>query len=261
MGYLCYVYKIVNHVDDKIYIGSTKQKLSRRMCSHRSDCKRKNNQIQKHMRGIGIEHFYIVELDRKEVEDRQQQFMLESTWQDKLKPELNINRACKDPELTKQNKKKYYQKNKETILVKNKIYRDKDPELTKQRRKEYYQKNKDTYMKYTREHKEHKDEYNKEYNLHNRDKINTKRQQRKTEALKEEKYKCEHCQKVFGTNSHLKRHIKSNFCKKDNKDNIDKEFDKDIEEDIKCHTEENEDLLSLVVNDPPIIQHIQHQKN
>ena len=46
----CYVYKIINDIDDLIYIGSTADKLCKRMVRHRSDAKRentKNTKLQK----------------------------------------------------------------------------------------------------------------------------------------------------------------------------------------------------------------------
>ena len=55
------VYKIVNDIDDLVYIGSTKQILCRRMTEHRKSalkgCERK---LYIHMREIGAEHFKIM---------------------------------------------------------------------------------------------------------------------------------------------------------------------------------------------------------
>ena len=55
------VYKIVNDIDELVYIGSTKQILCRRMTEHRKlalkGCERK---LYKHMRDIGSEHFKIM---------------------------------------------------------------------------------------------------------------------------------------------------------------------------------------------------------
>jgi hypothetical protein len=55
------VYKIVNDIDDLVYIGSTKQILCRRMTEHRklalTGCARK---LYIHMREIGAEHFKIL---------------------------------------------------------------------------------------------------------------------------------------------------------------------------------------------------------
>ena len=55
------IYKIVNTVDEEVYIGSTTQfYLSQRMTTHRD---RANNlhpeRLYKHMSKIGVEHFYI----------------------------------------------------------------------------------------------------------------------------------------------------------------------------------------------------------
>ncbi len=55
------VYKIVNDVDDLVYIGSTKQILCRRMTEHRKlalkGCDRK---LYGHMRVVGADHFKIL---------------------------------------------------------------------------------------------------------------------------------------------------------------------------------------------------------
>ena len=55
------VYKIVNDIDELVYIGSTKQILCRRMTEHRKlalkGCERK---LYNHMRYIGAEHFRIL---------------------------------------------------------------------------------------------------------------------------------------------------------------------------------------------------------
>ncbi len=55
------VYKILNDIDDLVYIGSTKQILCRRMAEHRKlalkGCARK---LYNHMREIGAEHFKIL---------------------------------------------------------------------------------------------------------------------------------------------------------------------------------------------------------
>ncbi len=56
------IYKVINSVDEKVYIGSTTQSLSRRMGNHRENCKdlNRNSKIYKHMRNIGVQYFKIV---------------------------------------------------------------------------------------------------------------------------------------------------------------------------------------------------------
>jgi len=54
------VYKITNDIDDKTYIGSSNQKLSKRMGQHRTSCRRGvKKSLYTHMLRIGIEHFRI----------------------------------------------------------------------------------------------------------------------------------------------------------------------------------------------------------
>ena len=55
------IYKIVNIVDNEIYVGSTVEKLCKRMTNHR--CSARNTpkcKIHKHMANIGVENFIIV---------------------------------------------------------------------------------------------------------------------------------------------------------------------------------------------------------
>ena len=56
------IYKVVNDIDDYIYIGSysTVDRLSSRMAKHRFDIKRYNGRIYQHMRKYGSKYFHIV---------------------------------------------------------------------------------------------------------------------------------------------------------------------------------------------------------
>jgi group I intron endonuclease len=54
------IYKIVNDVNDIIYIGSTKNKLCKRMTDHRADAKSRTTPFYTAMREIGIHHFRII---------------------------------------------------------------------------------------------------------------------------------------------------------------------------------------------------------
>ena len=54
------IYKILNTEDDKVYVGSTCQKLlSKRMGKHREDALTRTYPLYKHMNEIGIDKFYI----------------------------------------------------------------------------------------------------------------------------------------------------------------------------------------------------------
>jgi len=54
------VYKIINTIDDKIYIGSTSKTLEERFKQHLYDATRNNTiKLYNHMRYLGFEHFRI----------------------------------------------------------------------------------------------------------------------------------------------------------------------------------------------------------
>ena len=54
------IYKILNNIDDEIYVGSTIKTLSQRMASHRCLANfNPYNKLYKHMIDIGIDKFYI----------------------------------------------------------------------------------------------------------------------------------------------------------------------------------------------------------
>jgi hypothetical protein len=56
------IYKIINSIDNKVYIGSTIAKLYQRIDNHRTKCKdpNRNSKFYQHMRNIGIEYFKII---------------------------------------------------------------------------------------------------------------------------------------------------------------------------------------------------------
>ena len=56
------IYKVVNTIDDNIYIGSTITRLCDRIGSHRKNAKNEEKQsiFYTHMRKVGIEHFKII---------------------------------------------------------------------------------------------------------------------------------------------------------------------------------------------------------
>ena len=182
MTYLCYVYKIVNTEDDNIYIGSTRQVLKKRMWGHKKryndiNC---NFIVYKHMRKLGFDKFTIIELDRRNVEDRQRQFMFETEWQEKLKPRLNSKRAYTSYE-------KRIEMSKETY----KVYRDTHREEISIAQK-----------KYRSEHLEQIAVWKKKYSLGYQE----KRRERASQAILDRLYECNKCNKCFGRNSCLARH-------------------------------------------------------
>jgi len=56
------IYKIINDVDELVYIGSTTCELSKRMAQHRRDMRKANktSKLYDHMRANGVEHYKIL---------------------------------------------------------------------------------------------------------------------------------------------------------------------------------------------------------
>ena len=56
------IYKIINDVDELVYIGSTTCELSKRMAQHRKDMRKANrtSKLYDHMRANGVEHYKIL---------------------------------------------------------------------------------------------------------------------------------------------------------------------------------------------------------
>ena len=71
-----YVYKLSNTENDKLYIGSTKSSLARRLAQHRCACKNGTSQLYQAMKEIGADKFNIQLLvECEELRQREQVFI------------------------------------------------------------------------------------------------------------------------------------------------------------------------------------------
>ena len=136
MTYTIKIYKVYNNQDDKIFISSTKQRLSNRMANYRSlaRCNVKKNKLYNHMRKIGISSFFIVELQRLEVLDVDEQYKAEHVWVQKLKPSLQSKKKLTSDQLDKLRQKKCYYNQREKRLKYQKEYYEKNRERINLRR-------------------------------------------------------------------------------------------------------------------------------
>ena len=118
------IYKILNSETDDIYIGSTTQKISKRMTNHKTQAKRgKSHLLYQKMREIGDDKFYIElvedypcdsleQLNRREGEWIRQIATLNEKVAGRTKKEYaNDNRNIKN-----QKAREYYQENREQEL-------------------------------------------------------------------------------------------------------------------------------------------------
>ena len=186
------VYKIINKIDNEIYVGSTFNQLRHRWQGHKKHYNEWINGTSKNKCSIfekfkllGIENFKIILIKeylvyREHKKDRKHLLSKEQLWINKLKC-ININCAFNPikKELKKEYLKQYYQNNKQKI-------------------KEYYEDNKDKI-----------NEKLKEYRLNNKEKIKeTKKQYRlKNKDTINKKFNCS-CGGKY-TNSNKVKHMKS----------------------------------------------------
>ena len=184
------IYCIRNHINDKIYVGSTCQSLSKRMAYHRQDCmksNRYNTLIYKMMSDLGRDNFYIELIEEYPCENSNQLTRREGELMRDLKASLNQVIAGRTPE---EYKKDNYEKIKKTKAISDKKYAEKNQEKLKAYRKEYYNKNpekfKEDAKRYAEENREKIRERDKLYYQKNRQRI-LEKVKNYTEEHKEEK--------------------------------------------------------------------------
>jgi hypothetical protein len=178
------IYKIeprAEHEPNEIYIGSTtKQYLSQRMDTHRSDYKRykvgKSNFITsfKLFDKYGLENCDILLLENVNATNKDELRTREAYYIRNLecvnkKIECRTHKEyCNDnKDKIKDKKKEYYNNNKDKIKDKKKEYYNDN----KDKKKEYYNDNKDKKKEYYNDNKDKIKEYKKEYYNNNKDKI------------------------------------------------------------------------------------------
>lgn len=201
------IYKIVNDVNDKIYIGSTTRSLDERKWEHHSDSRYKSNKLYNDIRNICLSHFEIELIEEYSCDSRKKLLDRERYWICKLdtiksgynselpgttKKQSDKNyRENNKEKIAKQNKQ-YYEKNKDKVLVQCEIYRNNNKEKIYETQKEYRKNNKDLII-----------EKKKLYREKNKDKI---------KVTKSRKVVCD-CGSVV-SNDNLSRHYKTNKHKK-----------------------------------------------
>ncbi len=160
-----FVYKVIHKSNNTIlpYIGSTIQTLSKRMVKHRAGFnhwkrgKEGKCMVYDYFEIHGLDNFIIIEIERYEVQDKQQLRAKEQEWIDKIKCCNKCNAYGSDILKKIKSDKKYKQTDK--YKAASKRYAESD------KRKEWLEKNKDHIREYHKEY-EHipaRQEYMKSY--------------------------------------------------------------------------------------------------
>jgi len=186
------IYKILNYIDDDIYVGSTCQPLSKRMAKHRSSINsttKGHRALYAKMRELGVEQFYIELIEecpcdnKEQLHKREGEFIREFGTLNHLISGRSIKEWLQDNhEHCKERNKQYKEDNKEHIQTYLKEYYATNSEQIKQRmrdnkekikeyNKEYYVINKEKHKQYYHDNKEHKRELGKAYYEKNKDRL------------------------------------------------------------------------------------------
>jgi len=217
------VYKI--EIGEKIYIGSTIQKLSDRQRKHNFNLKQEEykNKLYKKCRENNITKIICILLEEKEIEDIDEIRLLEQEYITKLQPSLNhcsaytgikgitiehYNKQYRENNIDKirEQKKEYRKNNVEKIKEKKKQDYIKNREHCREKSKEKYIKNRETYREYSKTYRENNREdiikKQKEYYITNKEIVLEKQKENIT---------CPICGFV-GRKNKLNRHQKTKKC-------------------------------------------------
>lgn len=152
------IYKILNDIDDDIYVGATCQSLSQRIAEHRKNIFGKQTKEWKFymkMRDLGVEHFYIELVKEAPCESREQLRAIEGEYIRTLGT-LNTKIAGRTKKQytqdTKEKKKEYDRKRREEIGEEiNQRRRNtywQDVEKSRENKRQQYQENPEKVLQY-----------------------------------------------------------------------------------------------------------------
>ena len=184
------IYKILNNIDDDVYVGSTCQTLSQRMTHHRSKSKLVNptRLIYKKMQELGVKEFYIELIEECPCDSIEELLKREGYY---IREIGTLNKI-----IAGRTNKEYRQDNKEKLYEQHKMYRENNKEKLIEYYKEWYLVNKvhvsnsgkqyreinkvqicEKKKEYNEINKKQISEHNKEYYQMNKEKFITKQNQ------------------------------------------------------------------------------------
>ena len=165
------IYKILNSIDDEVYVGSTVESLSRRMAKHRAKCNiNPHYKIYEHMAKHGKEHFYIELIALYPCETKEELVAKEGEWIRKIGT-LNQKVAGRtSKEWYEDNNDEclkkmaiYRAENRETIRQNEKAHRDDNIEVIRERDRQRYKNDPEKKKAYVKQWRDKNPEYQIEY--------------------------------------------------------------------------------------------------
>ena len=152
------IYKLVNAVDEKIYVGSPSNTLRQRKDGHKRSAKRerdKNTKVYQHLNSVGWDNVEIILIESFPCNSKDELHKKERYYIDLLKPELNkVIPTRTNKEWIKDHtgyQKKQYEKHREKHLETKKQYHQKNREMLFQKFKDYYNNNIEKHKNYQKQ--------------------------------------------------------------------------------------------------------------
>ena len=183
------IYKLVNDIDDEIYVGSTCSPLYVRLAGHKmtSYCTPKR-QVYAHVLKIGWENVDIVLIEEFPCDSKMQLHKRERYWIEELKPSLNKSIPTRTAaeyrkehkEERRAGKKKYRENNREKVLADKKKYRENNREKVLADKKKYRENNREMILEKKRQYR---DENKEAINAQKRQKYADKKNERILEDI------------------------------------------------------------------------------
>ncbi len=163
------IYKLVNDVDDAIYVGSTCLTLPKRMYNHKQAANRPATKRRVYMRlnAVGWEHVHIILIETYQCETKQALLSRERHWIDELHPTLNMVLPITTEEETKQRKHRWEEKHREERNEYKKQWEEKHKQERNEYKKQWEEKHKEERNEYKKQwaekHREERQQYMKAY--------------------------------------------------------------------------------------------------
>ena len=176
------IYKITDIGMNKCYIGSSVQKLCKRMAQHRKDYHQYKNGKRQYYNSVfslfdefGVENCKIVWIKNHPCNSKEELEAEEGKHQKEYQ--------CVNKFMAGRSSKERYEDNKDTILEKQKIYNEKNKEKVSEKKKQDYQRHRETRLVKAKEYREregqsekHK-EYCKEWYQNKKDELSERQKQ------------------------------------------------------------------------------------
>ena len=138
------IYKILNTIDNEVYVGSTIEPLSKRMYKHRHDSERRPQyKLYEHMQRLGKSNFYIELIETYPCKSKEELLAKEGEW--------IRNIATLNDRVAGRNKKQWETDNHDRRMQQAKEYREAHKEERKQYDKQRYENDKEEMNKHIRE--------------------------------------------------------------------------------------------------------------